>query len=118
MQYRIIKAAKKCGLNVVPRRTYDGKPFVGLIYNKFGDSYAFNPLVDVGHAVYMLSILGGSLSIANKESKCIVYLESDPESVVEGRWVTKPKNKDKNICNAIINCILTKGKKSWNYLIN
>lgn len=110
-QSQIIKAAKICGLNAVPRKSYTGISYVGVVYNNAGDSYVFDPSTDIGQAVYMLSILGGSLSINNKESRCTVYLELNPESLVEVSWVTKPKNKDKRICSAVIKCILASGEE-------
>lgn len=114
-QYRILKAAKICGLEVKACRTWSGKLYVGRVYNKLGDTIGFDPSQNLGHAVEMLSILGGTLIISNEKSMCWVYLEKDyPENhlkeCVTGCWKSKPKNKTKNICNAVLNCVLTKAK--------
>jgi len=112
-QSRILKACKICGLNVRPAKSWSGDRYVALIYNKAGDSTSFNPSQDIGHAMQLLLAVGGTLIVSNKESKCWVYLEKDyPEkhlkNCVSGSWLSNPKSKSKNICNAIINCILTK----------
>lgn len=115
-QARIIKASAICGIRAVPKKTWSGSLYVARFYNKAGDTIGFDPSANLGHAVEMLSILGGTLTISNDESKCWVCLEKDyPENhsnaCVYGSWASKPKNKTKNICNAILNCILTKAKK-------
>ena len=114
-QHRVLKAAAICGIKASPKKTWSGSRYVGRIYNNAGDTTVFDPSSDLGHAVEMLSILGGTLIISNQKSMCWVYLEKDyPENhlkeCVTGSWKSKPKNKTKNICNAVINCILTKAK--------
>lgn len=115
-QTRILKAAAICGIKARPAKTWSGSNYVARVYNKIGDTIGFRPHHDIGHAMEMLSILGGTLIISNNESKCWVYLEKDyPSNILDGAvvgsWLSKPKNKNKNICNAILNCILTKAGK-------
>jgi len=108
-QSRIIKAANFCGLKVRPAKTLSGDLYVGLIYNRIGDSTYFDPSRRIGDAMEMLLIIGGSLQINNEKSSCVVC-DRDHEIVVSGSWLSVPKNKNKNICNAILNFILLRGK--------
>ena len=107
-QIRVLKAAKKCDLRVYQSRTTNGSRCVRLLYNKFGDSILFDPLLDIGQAMDMLIHLGGTLVINNKEKSCAAYIttEKNSKASVVGSWRSNGKNKKKNICNAIINCIL------------
>jgi hypothetical protein len=108
-QSRIIKAANLCGLKVRPAKSLSGDLYVGLIYNKVGDSTYFDPSSRIGDAVEMLLITGGTLKIDNEKSICVIC-DKEQVVVVSGSWVTAPKNKNKNICNAILNFILSKRK--------
>jgi len=115
-QLRILNAAKICGIKAIARKTWSGSLCVGKVYNKIGDTVWFDPSNDLGHAVELLSAKGGTLIISNEQSKCWVYLEKDYpnkhiKNCVTGSWLSKPKNKTKNICNAILNCILTKSEE-------
>ena len=107
-QIRVLKAAKKCNLKAYQSKTMSGERCVKLTYNKFGDSFLFNPLEDIGQAMNMLIKLDGSLIINKDDSNCVIYIKQRGGSEVSaiGIWKSNNKNKIKNICNAIVNCIL------------
>jgi len=113
---RIIKASEICGFKVVKSRNLCGEVYTSLVYSNAGLTRPFNPQEKIGDAMSLLISMGGTVIVNNKKSECFCYLESDyPENLVKGSvrgsWKSKPENREKNICNAILNLVLTKGKK-------
>ena len=111
-QRRILKACKICGLKASPARSLmTGNRYVSLTNNDNAfDTISFHPNNDLGHAMELLTAIGGTIEINNSESKCYVRLENCFNEWVIGSWASEPNNKTKNICNAILDWILTKSQ--------